>query len=185
MEVQDPFESKRTKFRPDYIKILFVAEAPPALDSKRFFYFVSVTRGDSLFLETMKVLYPGEFASTPEVRRRKADFLEHFKNDGFYLIDACRRPFPKGARRSTKERMIRQELPLLKTSLVELWKSCCDSITGTILIGRAVYNVCSSALSDFNVLNREMIDFPASGGQKKFRRKLSLLLKKDICQESP
>jgi hypothetical protein len=42
----DDFESARSKFLPNNIKILFVAEAPPALDSRRFFYFVPVTLGD-------------------------------------------------------------------------------------------------------------------------------------------
>jgi len=176
METQDPFESARARFRPDYVKVLFVAEAPPAQGSKRFFYFVSVTRGDSLFLEMMKVLYPGKFVSTPEVRRRKAEFLERFKDDGFYLIDACRGPLPKDARRSEKERVIREDLPFLKLKLQNLRQR-----PKIVLIGKPVYNVCSSALNDFNVINSEMIDFPASSRQPQFRRKLSALLK-ECCQ---
>jgi len=47
------FEAARNKYNPDHIELLFIAEAPPANDSRRFFYFVQVDIGDTLFLEMM------------------------------------------------------------------------------------------------------------------------------------
>ena len=178
MTTEDRFESARKKFLPDHIKILFVAEAPPALDSQRFFYFVPVMDGDTLFLEMMKVLYPDEFLSTRNTRQRKGEFLTRFQNDGFYLIDACRLPLPKRASPSKKKRIICADLPFLKAKLAQLKKlNRLRSDTKIILIGRPVYDVCLLALKNFHVVNSDMIDFPATGRQKEFRQKLAALLK--------
>ena len=67
------FETARQKYRPSQIDYLLVAETPPNSDSNRFFYFENVDKQDSLFLETMKLLYPNEtkFVETKEIRRRK------------------------------------------------------------------------------------------------------------------
>jgi hypothetical protein len=176
MKRQDTIESVRRCFRPDYIKILFVAEAPPSRASRRFFYFVRVPRGDTLFLEMMKVLYPSEFAGAKDTRQRKEEFLRRFKNDGFYLIDACRIPLRKGASLPEKKQAVRDNLPFLRKTLKDLSRLV-DSRTKAILISKPVYEVCSSQHLDVNVTNREMIDFPGTGNQKKFRRKLRRLIK--------
>jgi len=42
--------------RPDSVTYLLIAEAPPSVESGRFFYFERVPTGDSLFLEVMKVM---------------------------------------------------------------------------------------------------------------------------------
>lgn len=177
MKGRDAFDVARTQFRPDHIKTLFIAEAPPSKKSHRFFYFVGVTSGDTLFLETMKVLYPEEFCSAQHTRQHKREFLSRFRNDGFYLIDACRSPIPKGASFSEKKRTIRHNLPFLRTTLESI-SALCDSRTKVILISKSVYVACSPELANFNVINDGMIDFPAAGRQQHFRRKLRSLLKK-------
>jgi hypothetical protein len=50
--------------------------------------------------------------------------------------------------------------------------------TKIILISRPVYDVCFMPLKTaaFNVINTEMIDFPGSGGQVKYRNKMNRLL---------
>jgi hypothetical protein len=45
-------------YRPSRIRLLFIAEAPPAYRFHRFFYFTDVRQMDTLFLEMMKTLYP-------------------------------------------------------------------------------------------------------------------------------
>lgn len=169
------FEKAREEFRPDPIKTLFVAEAPPPVDSERFFYFERVPRGDSLFLEMMKVLFPSTFVSAPEARKQKRRFLDKFKSDGFFLIDAVEDPLPKRAARSMKKREIRNSLPRLQAKL----KVVCGPDTRIVLISRHVYDICLSPLraQGFNVINTEMIDFPAAGRQVHFRRKLTRLLR--------
>ncbi len=172
-------ECERAVYRPDSIKILFVAEAPPPADSGRFFYLPQVENGDSLYLELMKVLHPKEALSVTHLRRNKRDLLTRFKNDGFYLIDACDKPFPRDTPYSVKVREIRAGLDALRMKI----RNLCAPDTKVILISKPVYEVCNSSLAEFNVVNTEMIDFPGSGNQVKFRAKLGRLLA-DVRKES-
>jgi hypothetical protein len=182
---------ERRRYRPDKIELLFIAEAPPANNSRRFSYFVPVEKGDALFLEMMKVLYPkkANFVEcdgsrkprfdAKQVRKHKAEFLEKFSRDGFYLIDAVDEPMPRNATTRSKVQQIRSSLSLLRAKLDELRKRCGGRDVRAILIGAPVYNVCAADLRKFEVcvLNEEMIDTPAQGGQKLFRRKLGKLLR--------
>lgn len=70
------FEKPRQKYKPKKIDYLLIAETPPKSDSNRFFYFEQVDRQDSLFLETMKCLYPEdtEFVDAKTSRSRKKFF---------------------------------------------------------------------------------------------------------------
>ena len=106
------FEFARQKYKPDKINFLLIAEAPPRVESGRFFYFEDVQDADILFLETMKAIYPVNCSNTRRVRQRKGEFLERFKNDGFYLIDASDRPMEDN-RPSKKKRQIKNSLPSL------------------------------------------------------------------------
>jgi hypothetical protein len=192
------FEAARAKYLPDQIKLLFIAEAPPAYDSERFFYFEQVDRGDTLFLEMMKVLYPNkahfdEFTGNWKtgygakwVRPRKPQFLKLFSGDRLYLIDAVDEPMPKNATPKVKEDIIRNSLRQLKAKLDELGKLCNDRILQVILIGAPVFNVCAAELtkSGVRILNNEMINMPAQGGMREFRRKLHELLKSHQVETS-
>jgi hypothetical protein len=182
-------EEASRKYRPRPIRLLFIAEAPPALESGRFFYLTSLTTGDTLFLEMMKVLYPTDtgFAEREDhqksnfdakrIRQRKKELLEKFKRDGFYLIDASEQPMPKDADAAIKTRIIRTALPALREKVRKL---CGDRDVPVILIGGVTYSVCAAALRDdqVHILNDGMIDHPARGGQKRFRRKLRKVIHK-------
>jgi hypothetical protein len=164
---QTDFDAALERYRPGHIKTLFIAEAPPALGSKRFFYFENVTSHDALFWETMRVLY----SVTELERNRKAEFLTRFKMDGFFLIDACSLPIPKDV---TKKSEIRKSLKSLKSRLSDLVKPD----TRIILICKTVYDVCFRDLREagFNILNKEMIPHPAFGHQSDFRNKLGRVI---------
>ncbi len=165
------FEIARRKYRPDRVKFLLVAEAPPQLDSKRFFYFENVPAQDSLFIETIKVLYPQDCQDVSSVRAQKRRFLERFMRDGFYLIDACEEPIAKGA---SKAKQIESNLSSLLTKAGQF------SGAKIILISATVYKGCCERMKEvgLNVINEALIDFPGSGGQVKFRNKITTLLRK-------
>jgi hypothetical protein len=179
------------QYRPDPIRLLFVAEAPPALASGRFFYFPAVERADTLFLEMMKVLYPDmvgfiEHTATfspgygpARVRATKAILLNHFKRDGFYLIDASDQPMPALATTKIKRELIRKSLPALVRRVKGLLPG---GDTPIILIRAVTYDVCATTLrqQELCVLNQEMIDHPARGGQRRFRQKLRYLLDSSV-----
>jgi hypothetical protein len=173
------------KYHPAGVRILFVAEAPPAYESKRFFYFTGLRQADTLFLEMMKTLYPVEVGysgdrfrdgfSSGAIRLRKPELLNRFKSDGFYLIDACERPMPRGANTGLKVALMQEALPALKAKVRRL---CGAETVGVLLIGTVTFRVCADALrgEGVNVLNEVAINHPARGGQILFRAKLRAAL---------
>jgi hypothetical protein len=192
MTYSPSFEKASRKYRPASIKVLFIAEAPPAYRFERFFYFEHVSEADTLFLEMMKVLYPIETGFVPSrksgfqakiVRQRKTEFLERFKRDGFYLIDAFEEPMPENAATAAKKRIIRDALPELKKKVRKL---CRGGEVPVILIGGPTYSVCAEALlrDGLRVLNEEMINHPARGSQKHFRFKLGNVLRRSGIKTS-
>ncbi len=170
------FEKARRKYRPDPIKYLLVAETPPRSDSKRFFYFENVEEQDSLFLETMKCLYPNETRNveTRTIRANKSYFLQKFQNDGFYLIDSLDAPFEEQLSSKKKEALLRAGQKELLTKI----KSLCSKKTKIILIAAPVFKANHSFLivNGINVVNKDLVDFPGSGGQKQFREKFGALI---------
>src|SRR5258708_38051662 len=100
------FEEAAKRYRPHPLRLLFIAEAPPAFKVNRLFYFTGLRDGDTLFLEMMKVLYPsavgydeGAFRpgySAKQMRLGKQELLRKFQNDGYQLIDAYEEPMPDG-----------------------------------------------------------------------------------------
>ncbi|HYG01169.1 MAG TPA: hypothetical protein VD927_01935 [Chryseosolibacter sp.] len=125
----------------------------------------------------MKVLYPREAESltTKEIRRNKRDFLNRFKSDGFYLIDSLDEPFER-------KYSISEKIVLLKNGqkrLLEKMKYLLAEETHVILIASSVYRANFEFLKQQGIplVNKEPIDFPGSGGQKKFREKMKNILK--------
>ncbi len=155
---------------------MLVAETPPKSDSNRFFYFEIVDKQDSLFLETMKLFYPEDTNSigTKEIRKRKKEFLSKFRFDGFYLIDSLNDPFEKRYRSSEKVKLIK----LGQVQLLQRIKNLLSPNTKVILITSPVFKANNEFLKSHGVpvINIESIDFPGSGGQKKFREKMKRIL---------
>jgi len=122
----------------------------------------------------IKVLYPSKYESTGDLRARKPFFVNLFKRDGMYLVDAVDAPFEQGARSSHKKSAIKRGLPALKKQL----KRLCKDGTKVILISAPVYNICFDVLRNegFCVINKEMIPFPGSHHQQVFREKLAPLV---------
>ena len=170
------FEKARRKYRPEEVRYLLIGETPPRSDSKRFFYFEKVDQQDSLFLETMKCLYPEETNSveTKIIRANKASFLKKFQNDGFYLIDSLDCPFEERYTSKKKENLLRAG----QSELLIKVKRLVSPKTKVILIAAPVFRANYSFLTDnkINVINKGLIDFPGSGGQKKFHEKFGALI---------
>jgi len=161
------YESAREKYRPEHIRTLFIAEAPPT-NTERFFYFEDVRSHDSLFWEMMKVLC----GVTELERPRKREYLQHFKDLGCFLIDSCEAPLKIEV---GKKKQIRSALG----DLIKRAKGLCQADSRVILICETVYDVCLAPLrdADLDVINTEMIPHPAFGHSKEFRNRLSRLLK--------
>jgi hypothetical protein len=169
----------RKKYRPNSIEWLLVAEAPPR-DKSRFFYYPDVNKYDSLFIETIDVIfgdrYPDLFRgkrNTEEIRRRKKEFLEVFKQEGFFLIDAVDRPITDV---EDNFKVVEEWVP----ELVEKIDDLASNGTKIVLIKASVYAIMEDLESRGirGIINEEMIPFPGSGQQKKFRERFRHLLDK-------
>lgn len=170
------FEKARLKYKTSTIKYLLIAETPPKSDFNRFFYFENVKDQDSLFLETMKVLYPEKTKNvvTKTIRKDRKEFLERFKNDGFYLIDSLEFPFEEDYTPSQKVKLIITG----QNDLLEKIRKQCTKTTKVILIAATFYKANDKFLrtNGVNIINQESIDFPGSGGQRKYREKMKRIL---------
>jgi hypothetical protein len=164
------YAAARNKYKPAAINTLLIGEAPPC-DFDRYFYFEAVPKQDSLFLETMGVLYPEMKAAYLASKRDpvlKAELLEHFQSDGYWLIDLSEVPHeltggnPEDA------------LP----GLLERVKKIADKKTNIIVIKSNVYDCCYPALKELGYkVSSERIPFPGSGQQGVFRERFKRALK--------
>jgi hypothetical protein len=180
------FREASNRYRPVNVRLLFIAEAPPAFRVNRLFYFTGLKDGDTLFLEMMKALYPeivgfGDRGFAPgysvkQMREGKAQLLECFQHDGNFLIDACSQPMPENADSAMKTGLVRQALPSL---LRRIRRSIGIRPTPVILIGGITFAVCAEPLrqAGMNIAHTVMINHPARGGQVLFREKLRAVLK--------
>ena len=157
----------REKYRPEYIKLMFIAEAPPC-SNDRFFYFDDVKKGDSLFLHVIRAVFPDlEGWETKQIRAKKEELLYRFKDAGYFLEDSAAESIPKGTTTRNKERILAESQQDL-ISRIELYKKQ----TKFVLLSATVFKVNYIPLKDegFNILNEVAIPFPGSGQQNKFKR---------------
>jgi hypothetical protein len=171
------YESLRAANRPRDIRVLMIAESPPASESGRFFYKVGVMTGDALFLDMMKVCFP-EMAShqtARQIRSRKAQYLAAFKERGYYLVDATDSPVA-GLTKSQKMSALLRDRLQLQAKIRKL----VTTKTPIILITRTVWEVHYESLKSlgYNVINSEPISHPAYGNNQKFRQAQSANLRK-------
>jgi len=174
---QSPFQEAREKYRPSNIKVLLITEAPPARERNRYFYYQHVRRGDSLFLETIKVLFPEEveaFETVKQIRAEKTYFLERLQEEGFFLMNAVETPLP-GKTTAARSRIYRENLPILIREILRIAKPN----TTIVIISAVVYRAIGKELkaSGFNLIQEDVIAYPNSGQQLNFRRKLKPLLR--------
>jgi hypothetical protein len=167
----DMYSKAAEKYRPDKIKVLFIAESPPYMKKDtepRYFYFEHVAGKDFLFKNIMQVLFPDDYE---QYRNDKAKLLKIFKENGFFLIDACEYPINQYKKRNE---FIKNEYP----NLVRRIRKIINEKTKIVLIKKNVYQLLFDSLKKdgFNVINQKHLNFPSCGNQKKFREKLSALL---------
>ncbi len=110
----------------------------------------------------------------PRLRRDKPDYLARFRDAGFYLLDASDEPMSESITAAGKRRRVRESLG----DLLPKARQLSGPETRIVLISRSVFDVCHAPLMSegLNVINTKMIDFPSSGRQEHFARKLRAAL---------
>lgn len=174
------YDKLREQYKPTKIKVLFIAESqPPAagVQSSRQFYRTDTTyREDRLFSNTMRALYPQAAASSEaELKEQKDQWLHRFQNDGYYMTEALTTSLAHEVTKERRQELIREYLP----ALLERIKKLAEPATKVILIKSNVFEVAAEPLraAGYNVLNKELLDYPGRFNQKAYRDKLSKLIK--------
>lgn len=160
----------REKYKPDRVRCLLVAEAPPTED--RYFYFEDVPQKDYLFLGVMEVLFPARFRDYSHNRSSiwKSELLRAFQAKGFWLLDSIDRPLE--AKATVRYLQENSDLPDRLRDLRD--KGDIGQHTPTILVKANVYDAFFSILVDrgYRVID-ERIYFPSTGRQPEFKSDFS------------
>lgn len=162
-DLKTQLEKARNKYKPDRVKYLLVAEAPP--DSvERFFYYDNVHQHDYLFLGVSQALYPDlkeNFLASRRSSKIKSSILLKFKADGFYLLDLSELPL------SFTTGDLYSQLPTLVEKLIAV----SEEKTKIILIKATVYDTAFQYLKQkrFENVVDTRVPFPGQGGQKAFQ----------------
>jgi hypothetical protein len=145
-------EKAAALYKPERVKLLLIAEAPPAAVD-RYFYFPEVTSQDSLF----RYVASSVLGAVP-TRANKAELLGKLRDAGVFLIDVCLNPI-----------FDKSDLGACIPDLVE--RAMALSPQHIILIKATVYDVAFGPLSDAGLpVVDERIPFPGSGQQLRFRQ---------------
>lgn len=151
-------ERAARKYRPVAVKLLLVAEAPPAaLD--RYFYFEDVPRQDSLFRYVARAILKVE-----PTRENKADLLARLRDQGVFLIDLKQDPMDGGSLAEEVPRLVRRVHALAPMKI--------------IVIKSSVFDLVRDALLEHGLpLVDERVPFPGSGQQRRFEASFARALR--------
>ncbi len=162
-------ENARQKYKPELIKYLLIAEAPPD-NLERFFYYPDVRNHDYLFLGVAETLYPDmkkRFLTSRRDGEIKNSILRKFQHEGFYLLDLSELPLS----------YLDSSLPSQIPNLIVKIKSLVNAETKIILIKKSIYDIAFNSLKqEYNVADKR-ITFPGQGGQLKFQDEFKEALK--------
>jgi hypothetical protein len=160
-EVRARRQRAAEKYKPDEIRILLVAEAPPTAND-RYFYFEDVASHDWLFLGVVEVLL-----NYKSGRLEKQACLKKLQEIGIFLIDLKLDPVDGSP--------LQAYVPNLVARCREL------ASEKIILIKATVYDAAYIPLKSAGlpVVNKRVY-FPSTGRQSEFREQFADALKADV-----
>ncbi len=173
MKKRSEYIDLRRQYQPENIRLVIVAESPPA--SGLYFYDPKGKPTEPLFAALMKQLCVSARPATKE------NGLREFKRKGWLLVDATYEPVD-GLSAWGRDRVIERDYHLLRDDLATLVH---DRSTPLVLIKANVCRVLAPELKrdGFNVVNGgRVIPFPSTGHQAEFHEQFGALLK---SAESP
>jgi hypothetical protein len=174
------YEEVRQKYRPKQIMFLLIAESPPPApdvqSSRQFYYTDRIRKDDRLFTNTIRALYPETAElSEPELEEQKETWLNKFKDDGWYMIEALEESQVHEVTKKQRQERIRESIP----RLIQRVKELADQDTKVILIKSNVFEAAAEPLrqAGINVLNTELLDYPGRFNQPAYKKRLARLSK--------
>ncbi len=165
---RDYYLHLRKEYEPKNIKLVIIAESPPA--SGKYFYDTTGSRKEPLFAALMVQLGISPIT--------KAAGLLDFQNRGWVLVDATYQPVDKLTKDAGHDRdqVIVRDYPLLREDLVSLIP---DRSTPVVLVKANVCRILGPRLLNdgFIVLNKGRdIYFPSNGRQPDFKKRFAGIL---------
>jgi hypothetical protein len=164
------YEDLREAYRPDHLKVLFIGESPPdpGDGERRFFYAPTLSQHDNLLRNLAEAIYGDDVLE----RATKVEVLERFREDGYWLIDALRRPINK-AKKEDRRARIKAAVPALVTRCKELAPEY-----GVVICIKDVYEEAIGKLlaSGVRVLHRGALPFPLYGRDIAFRNAIRRMM---------
>lgn len=160
-------EKLRKSYLPNKIKVLFVAEAKPdAID--RFFYYDKVKKHDYLYLHLMYALYGKTKDDAQYLRDHKIEYLNRFKQDGYYLVDAVDEIKSEIKSSSKRTKLIKANAKNKIVEIRELLAQHGDSNTRVVLVKATVFDALYDLMKDdFSIINDFKISFPSFNEKNK------------------
>ena len=168
-------ERLRYSYLPNKIRLLFIAESPPA--SGGFFYNPKTIGRDYLFAETMRGLglWPDHRVMLKDFDKRS--LLKQFQSMGCFLIDSSHTSVDKLKNRERNSRVLRQ-IPRLLHEIERLKAS------RIVIVKKNVFMLVRPELEKRHlaaILNKKFMPFPSHGHQPEYRRRLRGLLDRPVC----
>jgi hypothetical protein len=165
---RDHYLRLRRDYQPENIKLVIVAESPPA--SGKYFYDPTGSSKEPLFAAIMQQL--GISPTTKKVG------LRELQERGWVLVDATYQPVDKLGKNASHDRdeVITRDYPLLLDDLVSLTPNRSIPV---VLIKANVCRILEPLLSKdgFHVLNGgKAIYFPSSGRQTDFKNQFGAVV---------
>jgi len=168
---QERYINASSRYKPDSIRFLIVAESPPP--SGGYFYFDFSTRHDYLFKETMNAL--GIIPETTDIDEGfdKAPFLRQFQSRGFFLIDVVNVPINE-LPKSEKVQVINDAIPGFVEEVKKLDPRWIIIVRASIF-EKVRNSLIAHGLGD-RILNTSAIPFPSGGRPAEFRKAFKALV---------
>jgi radical SAM superfamily enzyme YgiQ (UPF0313 family) len=175
MDCENSYSSAAEKYRPKWVRVLFVAEAPPSA-VERYFFFEEVLREDWLWIALMKAIYPSEWTNAKIERPRKRAWLEKFKRSQYWLIDAVKAPISGSD--SKRVQLVRSNTLMLIEEVKEI------NPEQIVLIKATVYKALFHTFREVHlpVVDQEPLPFPSTGQQAVFHQAFRRLIKAGILE---
>lgn len=162
------YDSAALKYRPNNIKVLFIAESPPVPlpNGKKAFFYFEECLNERFFATIIKAVFGVKYRKGVD----KVKLLTRFMDEGYWLIDAVQTPINKKDDKkvpdSARKNLIRGAADDLIAKIENLKsEGLFNDDSGIILIKKTVFNELSPILKNrYWVLNKETVEFPRYPG---------------------
>ena len=171
MKSRSEYVAMREQFRPNHLKLIFIAESPP--ESGQYLYDTGGSTTEMLFSALMKAIEIGP--------ANKISGLQEIQLRGLFLIDATYHPV-NDLKKAVRDQVITNDYAHL---VRELLQTPDVQHVPIVLIKANVCKLLEPLLmkDGFNVINDgDLVYFPSHGHQQEFQEQLATILERHAIE---